>query len=185
LIFEKSFYSDADKVLASLESSIERVLVALDNIAMLTITTARISKQTFPFVTVPEFERHVAKMAPIMSGMATNYCPLVTLDNRVEYEQFVSGKDSFLPTYVAETLQFQETYPFYYGPKPLNYSWQYRDAIYVDDYDNPPYSTVPYYNTTRSDRLDIYLPDLQRFPLVMGPSSPANWGEFFHVCHLL
>lgn len=178
--FEETFYSDGNKVLQSLESSIERSLVALDNLAMITITAARISNQTFPFVYVPDFGKHVAKVAPIMGGTCTYFCPLVKLNERKEWEQFASGNNTaFLPAYVEETIQLQDEYPFYYGPKPQNYSWEFHDTIYRDDYDNPPFSdVVQVKKNSRPDMLDMYLPDFLRFPLVMTSYYPANWGKF-------
>jgi uncharacterized protein YejL (UPF0352 family) len=176
--FEKSFYSDGNKVLESLQSSIERSLVALDNLAMNIITVSRVSNQSFPFVAVPDFGKHVATVAPIVGSHTTSYAPLVRLSERREWENFASEKNTAVPLFVKETIAFQETYPFYYGPKVETYRWQYRDSIHREDYENPPFSDLQYYNSTRPGLLDIYLPILQRFPLVMTYYSPANWGKF-------
>jgi cytoskeletal protein RodZ len=175
--FEKSFFSDGNKVLQSLERSVERSLVALDNLAMTITTTARAANQSFPFVAVPGFAEHVAKVAPIIGSHVTCYVPLVRFNERENYELFASEKNTTVPAYVAETLKFQETYPFYYGPKAETYSWEYRNTIYAEDPVDPPFSDVAHFNTTRPGLFDIYLPEIYRFPLVMNVYAPANWGE--------
>jgi hypothetical protein len=176
--FEKTFYSDGKKVLESLGSSIERTLVGLDNLAITSTTVAHATNQTFPFVTIPGFEQHVANVDPIVGATCTHFAPLVRLEERLEWELFASGNNTALPRYVQEAMQFQEEYPFYYGPMPQNYSWNYHDSIFQDDYENPPFSDVPYYNTTRPDLLNIYFPSFLRFPLVLTACAPSNWGEF-------
>jgi hypothetical protein len=177
--FERTFYSDGNKVFQSVGSSIERTLVGLDNLAMTSITVARATEQKFPFVTIPGFEQHVAKMEPIVGATCTYYSPLVRLEERYEWESYASGNNTTLPRYVQDAMAFQEEYPFYYGPMPQNYSWDYKDSIFQDDYDNPPFSDVPYYNTTRPDLLNAYFPGYQRFPLVMTTYAPSNWGKSF------
>jgi hypothetical protein len=178
-LFEKSFYSDANKVLASLEKSIERSLVSQDNLAMATVISGRAANQKFPFVAVPGFAELVAKLAPLVGAHMTSYYPIVRFGERAEWELFASGNNVSTPLFVQETIQFQEQYPFYYGPKVDTYTWQYRNTIYRDNFTNsPPFSDQPNFSTTRPGLLDIYLPSFHRFPLVMNYLSPANWGKF-------
>jgi hypothetical protein len=111
--FEKSFYSDGTKVLQSLESSVERSLVALDNLAMTIITAAHAANQSFPFVAVPGFAEHMAKVAPFIGSHVTSYVPPIRFEEREKYELFTSENNTTVPASVEETLKFQETYPFY------------------------------------------------------------------------
>jgi hypothetical protein len=112
--FEKMFYSDGNKILESLESSVERSLVALDNLAMTITTVAKVSNQTFPFVNVPGFGSHVSKIASIVGTLSTTYCALVRFEACDEWEVFASGNSSALPQYTKETMQFQEKYEIYF-----------------------------------------------------------------------
>jgi hypothetical protein len=136
---ETTFYSDGENVLQFLERLMERSSVALDNLAAMIVTVARVTNTSFPFVSVPGFGAHVAKIAPLVGAMCTYYCPLVTFDQRKQYEQFTSGNNKILQAYVNETIKFQSENPFYYGPKIQN-DWKYRNSIHMDDYENPPFS---------------------------------------------
>jgi hypothetical protein len=175
-LFEKSFYSDGKKVLESLERSIELSLVTLDSLAMVTMSAARVANQTFPYVNVPDFGQHVAKIAPIVRATCTYFCPLVRPEQRNQWELFASGNNTILSSYVEETVRMQEDYPFYYGPKPQNYNWSYNDLIH----DAILGTTLPYV-ATRPDRLNLYLPDFLKFPLITNFQPPANGGKYFVV----
>ena len=131
---------------------------------------ARSSNQSFPFVTIPHFGNIVAKSAPLTAAVVTNLLPVINFTQRADWETYASGKNRYLQSWVNETLDLQDTWSSFYGPMPQNRTYEYHDVVHGDFEDIP-------YNVSRPDRLDILLPDWQKFPLVMGDYYPANWGK--------
>lgn len=144
---------------------------------MTVLTAARMSNQTFPFVVIPEFGMHVVKTQSFTGAIATYFNPIVTFDQRLEWERFSSRNGTALPSYVDTTIHLQDKWNNFLGPRPQLYDWPSSDVIWGDDMVNGGSMDIPY-NLSRSDRLDVHIPVWQVFPVVMSSYYPANWGKF-------
>lgn len=164
------------QVLGSIGSSLERSLGAIDSLALTAITTAIMSNQTFPFVTMPNFGIHVAKTQQLTAGVCTYLNPVVHFNQRLEWEKYSASNNTHLRSFVNEALHIQDTWEYFYGPMPQNYTWQGHDVIHGDDYENGGFYDIPY-NNSQPGRLDIHLPFWHRFPLVITSYHPQNWGK--------
>lgn len=164
------------QVLGSIGSSLERALGAVDSLAMTAVATAHVSNQSFPFVTIPQFGLHVAKIQPMTGAVATYFNPIVHFDERSEWEKYAAGSNNNLQSYVNASLQLQEHWAYFYGVRPQNYTLDPTDFIFMDDNVNNGTDPVPY-NLPRPDHLDIYVPEWHRFPLILSYYPPANYGK--------
>lgn len=153
-----------------LEHSFHKSVGALDVLALSVVSIARSSDQKFPFVTIPEFGSYAAKVAPLTGALTTSLVPIVRYEQRLEWEEYAAGNNTYLKTYVDASHHLQDAWSQYYGPKSQDYSWTSRDIIYGEN------GNIPY-NTARPNRSDILLPNWHTFPLVANSSPPANWGK--------
>ena len=112
---------------------------------------------------------HIAKTMPFTGAVETSILPLVTFDQRDEWEDYAARNNTHLLAWVNESQRLQDHWKDFYGPQPQNYSWNASDVIYGD------FGTVPY-NESRSNRPDILLPEWHKFPIVPRLYAPANFG---------
>jgi hypothetical protein len=150
-------------------NSFDSALGALDSLAMSFVSVARISNQSFPFVSIPQFGIHVSKTIPLTGGLITNLIPVIKFEQREEWERYAAANNSYLSVWVEESFRLQDKWSNFYGPMPQNKTWQSNDVIHSDFGDIR-------YNVSRSGRLDVYLPSWQSFPLVLNSYYAANYG---------
>jgi hypothetical protein len=123
-------------------------------------------------VRVPDFAIQAAKAQLFSHAVCTNYAPVVTYDQREQWEKYAAGtgNGSTSDEIVVETLYIQENWAHYYGPIEENHNYTHANVIYGD------FGNIPY-NQSRPDRLDAFLPCWQSFPLIMTSYPPANYGK--------
>ena len=151
--------------MGSLLNSIERRFGAFASLAATVLTVTEASNQTFPFIRIPHYAAHAAKMLQLTNAVGTYMTLLVPSHLRQDWESYASSNHTTIWKNINETLDYQKNFQNYYGPMPNEYNWSFRDTIYTDFGDIPENSTQPF-----------FLPEWHIFPLVMKWYGPANWG---------
>jgi hypothetical protein len=133
--FEKSFHDDAQKVFESIGSSLEQMLGSIDILSATVVSTAHYTNQSWPFVTIPGFAIHAAKVRSASDGIGIFFQPLVTADERSQWEEYSIANHGW----VIESMHLQEMDPNYFGP--ITYNFETHPFIYGVD------GTIPFNET--------------------------------------
>jgi hypothetical protein len=88
--------------------------------------------QSWPFVTLPNYGMHVSKILPVSKAIYIFVNPLVTPENRREWESYALDNQHW----VNETMVLQENWSGYNGP--VIYNWTAEEEIFAD------FSSLPY-----------------------------------------
>jgi hypothetical protein len=130
--FRTEFEDHADKVVQGVGHTIDNLLGSFDSLAVLWVSYARATNQSWPFVTLPDFAVRMSKIVPLSHTLNMNIVPIVTPAQRKKWEAYVLQNDDW----VNETITVQRGFKNYFGP---------------DDYDTAPhhivhgdYSDIPY-----------------------------------------
>jgi hypothetical protein len=110
--FRDEFHGHADKILQSVGSTVDNILGSFDSLAVSTISLARATNQTWPFVTLPDFAVRMAKILPLSRTFVMYMLPLVTPSQRDELEAYTVQNDYW----VNESIEVQKEFQNYYGP---------------------------------------------------------------------
>ncbi|KAL7572637.1 hypothetical protein ACA910_010388 [Epithemia clementina (nom. ined.)] len=166
--FEEAFKDNAGKVLQSLGASLDKALAGVDAFVVSMLSYARETNQTWPYVTIPDFEARSTKFLALTKAVVFMEFPLVTPETRLRWEQYTKehGRDwaNKSVNYLKENNLFQDVYQQRNITEP-----EYLD--FVHDYsawgvDNP--QGLPYSNP------GPFLPMWQSAPLI--PTTPVyNW----------
>ena len=143
----------------------ERRFGAFNSLAATILTVAELSNQSLPFVRIPHFAAHAAKVLQLTNAVVSYLTPVIPNHLRSKWEHFASGSQDNLWLYINDTINYQRTFRHFYGPMPEEYNWTIKESIYDDFTDVPENSTHPY-----------FLPEWHIFPLVMRSYGPANYG---------
>jgi hypothetical protein len=111
--FESQFQEYAYKVLDSVGTTLEKTIGAMDALAVDTVSHARSTDQTWPFVNIPFFSNRAAKVLSISNSLYLILCPVITPENRLEWEAFTTKHGR---SWVDEYMALQKTDDNYYGP---------------------------------------------------------------------
>ena len=84
--FQESFESDANKVLRSIGITLDQTLGAVDVMAVSMLSLAAYTNQTWPFVTIPDFEIRAAKARRSAKASVVNVYQVVSHENRAAWE---------------------------------------------------------------------------------------------------
>ena len=126
--FHQSFDNSAQKVLESIGIGFEKTLKSLDSLAVAVVSHAITTNQTWPFVTVPHFAFHSAKMISNSDAVVVIMLPLVAAEKRTQWENYTITHNQW----VNESVPLQEDYAFYSGP--LNYDTSEYDGVIYGDF---------------------------------------------------
>mmetsp|Transcript_12076 Transcript_12076/g.23087 ORF Transcript_12076/g.23087 Transcript_12076/m.23087 type:complete len:851 (-) Transcript_12076:163-2715(-) len=94
--FESRFASIADSVSDSFHNAVERKLGALDALSVSVTSYAKQSGETFPTVTLPDFETRGANTRILADGVYVFWLPLVKDDQRAAWEAYAYQKHAHL-----------------------------------------------------------------------------------------
>lgn len=133
--FHDKFTNDANKVLEAVGSSLERTMGVLNAISLSFVSFAANANieddsnnngtvNNWPFVTLPDFALHAAKLLPLTDGVYVSVQPVVYPTQKEQWEEYASQNDQW----VNETLDIQEVWDAYYGSTTL--SWMKSRHIY-------------------------------------------------------
>ena len=147
--FEINFEDGAHKILASIGRNVETTLATLDGLVVSMVSFAHATNQSWPFVTIDDFAVRTAKIRPSSNLIYINHLPLVTSDQREEWESYSLNNSDW----VERSMQVQEKNENYHGP--VLYDYDMTGVLYGDFGDIP-------YNTTREQ----FLPNWQVGPVV-------------------
>jgi hypothetical protein len=131
--FHTQFDDDSAKILQTAANTIDSILGASDNLAVLSVSFARATNQTWPFVTLPDFPVRMAKIMPSTRTFNLNILPLVTPARRKEWEAYVLQHDDR----VNETADVQRDFKNFNGVH--EYDTMPHNIIH-GDFDDIPYN---------------------------------------------
>jgi len=103
--FENHFDDQATKVVQAFKFNAERRLEALEAFSTQITSHAISSNSTFPFVTLPDFERHATHTLQLAEVVALLVLPIVTAETRQEWEVYSRANQGWL----VEGLSLQQT----------------------------------------------------------------------------
>ena len=124
--FESKFGYDAHKVFEAIGSSLDKTLGLMDSVAVTLVSYAKDKKDNWPFVTLPDFGPRMAKLLPQTDAFTITILPIVTPDQREEWEAYSIQNDEW----VNQSITIQETWDGYYGP--IVYDWEQYGRIHGD-----------------------------------------------------
>jgi class 3 adenylate cyclase len=154
--FEEQFVSDSLKVFEAVGTSLDITFGAADAFILKVVSYARYSNSTWPFVTTPDFAVQAAKLLSISSAVFFNQYPLVSNDQRAEWEKYSIENDAW----VEDGIQVQARNKNYAGPIVTEY--ETHGIIHDNDGDVAQSNPGP------------YLPAWQSSPVVPY-YYPYNW----------
>jgi hypothetical protein len=131
--FENQFQNDANRVVESIGASFEKAMRALDVLALTIVSSAQAMNQTWPFVTLPNFELHVAKVLPLTKSIFIRFAPLVAPENRLQWESYSIEQHAW----VNQTIRMQKKWKNSNDPNIDN--WNAYGTIH-GDFDDMPYN---------------------------------------------
>ena len=130
--FEENFRSSAHKTLEAIGNSIEKTLKSLDSLTVSLVSNARVTNQTWPFVTVADFAIRAAKVISISDAVFLSVMPVVTKAKRGQWEAYCVENDQWLNS----SIGLQDEYDLYQGPLDLAYG---KNPIIWGDFGDIPY----------------------------------------------
>ena len=86
--FHQRFHDDAHQVIESFHELVERNIGSSARMSAAITSSAQKANQSFPFVTIPDFELHGSHLRVQSGSHIVHYMPLVTEENRLEWEEY-------------------------------------------------------------------------------------------------
>jgi signal transduction histidine kinase/CheY-like chemotaxis protein len=152
--FEEHFQDNVDKVFDSNLRQIDRTLGIADSFVLGLVSYATYTDQKWPFVTLPDFGKRLAKIQTLAKGAVVTIYPLVTLEQREQWQNYSLQHDDW----VQEGIDLQANDTKYHGK-------------IVSEYET--YGVI-HNNYGPSEGPGPFLPQWQRAPVVP-IYSPYNW----------
>ncbi|CAB9518478.1 Receptor-type guanylate cyclase gcy [Seminavis robusta] len=101
--FETAFEQDARKVLESLGASLDKAIAGVDAYVMTMLSYARDTNQTWPRVTIPDFEARSGKFLDLTKAAVFMEFILVTPETRPEWEAYTAKEG---PTWAQNSIDY-------------------------------------------------------------------------------
>jgi hypothetical protein len=86
--FESGYQANAQRIVESFHDAVERRLGAINSMATAITSYSLDTKQTFPFVTIPDFEKRGSDLRVQADAPSIFWAPLVTDETRVAWEEY-------------------------------------------------------------------------------------------------
>lgn len=160
--FERSFQSDADKVMMSFAQTLDDNLGAADAFGVKMISSALTSNSTWPEVTVPNFALHATKVLRLSKAFHLYSCVLVDGNRRNEWQEYADRHKDW----IQESLDIQEQLEDWTYPIIRDFENSY-DVIGID---SPVGEATSAYNNT-------HLVTWQAAPMITGPANPLPYNR--------
>jgi hypothetical protein len=122
--FMGQFDEDAEKVLDAIGRSIDQTMAAFDSMAVTLVSTAQMTNQSWPFVTIADYAVRMSKVIPLTHAVLTYSYHVVKPDQRAQWEEYTTNNNGW----VNESMAVQKEWGGYYGP--IEYNGDQSDAIY-------------------------------------------------------
>lgn len=127
--FKNKFHQDAKNMLASLGTSIDSTLAATDSFAISMLSEARLTNQTWPFVTISDYAVKASKlMKNTRAKFITNYM-FIQEEQRAEWEAYAAANAD---SWIQDAIKVQANDRGYNGP---NITAEYVEENYIGHYD--------------------------------------------------
>ncbi|CAB9525340.1 stable enterotoxin receptor [Seminavis robusta] len=120
--FEKQYYSDVNKILEGIASSIDNSLGAIDAYVSKMVAQQSVTNSSFPFVTVPGFGVQAAKLMKLSGAYQFGTALFVTPEQRDPWQKYASENDQW----VEETIQVQDKNEEWLSATLRNYNASYE-----------------------------------------------------------
>ena len=127
--FEETYMANSKLVLSTLGRNLDQILQSMDAFTVSMVSYAQASNQEWPFVVIPDFAVRADKVRTLASGVFINLYPLVTDEQRLEWENFTSIPENH--AWVNETIALQESNPNNKWP----IVWNYTNINVIHGYD--------------------------------------------------
>jgi hypothetical protein len=114
--FLQQFKEDAHKILDAVESVLDQTTAAFDGIAVNLVSTAKMTNQTWPFVTIDDFAVRISKVLPLARALYISVYQVVQPDQREQWEEYTQSHNYW----VNETMTVQKDWGEYYGSMEYN-----------------------------------------------------------------
>jgi uncharacterized protein HemX len=75
--FLEQFKEDATKILDALEGTVDQTMAALSGVAVNMVSTAKMTHQTWPFVTIDDFAVCMSKVVPLARALCISYYQVI------------------------------------------------------------------------------------------------------------
>jgi len=123
--FETVFADSAFQVMESFHDTLEQSMLSLDALSVTITSLAQATNQTFPFVTIPDFEVRGANTRIQSGSHILYYFPLVTDENRVAWEDYAMQHRSHADVAFSRDTYMRQQQDLSLGitptsPTPLN-----------------------------------------------------------------
>ena len=148
------FENGAETVLENVGQTLSQTLAATDGFIVQMVAYARYSNSSWPFVTLPKFGLHAAKLLQLSRAFYFSVYPIVHHDQRQEWERYANQSRSW----INESLEFQARDTDWKGPVQRDYNFSYEIYASAERYHGEPFDYAIPPNT--------YLPSWQVSPLV-------------------
>jgi hypothetical protein len=86
--FESGYQANAQRIVESFHDAVERRLGAINSMATAITSHSLNTKQTFPFVTIPDIEIRGSDLRVQADATSISWTPLVTDETRVAWEEY-------------------------------------------------------------------------------------------------
>jgi signal transduction histidine kinase/ActR/RegA family two-component response regulator len=156
--FEEHFQDRVDKVFDSYLRQIDRTLGIADSFVLGLVSYANHTNQKWPFVTLPDFGKRLAKIRTLAKGTVVSTFLLVTLEQREQWQNYTVQHDEW----VQEGLEVQASDARYHGPYNGSIVSEHETNGEIHDNYGPSQGPGP------------FLPQWQTAP-VGSKYAPYNW----------
>jgi hypothetical protein len=126
--FKNQFQQDADNMLASLGISIDHTLGATDAFAISMLAEAKMTNQTYPFVSINDWAVQSGKLLKNSRAKFITTYQVVEESQRTEWEEYAASHSGW----VEDSIEVQSRDRAYKGP---NITDQYVEETYIGHYD--------------------------------------------------
>jgi len=116
--FETVFGDSAFQVMDSFHDTLEQSLLSLDSFSVTITSLANATNQSFPFVTIPDFEVRGANTRVQSGSQILYYFPLVTDENREAWEDYSMQHRSQVDVAFARDTYMRQQQDAAFGIKP-------------------------------------------------------------------
>jgi hypothetical protein len=93
--FESQFDGAASKVLETFNNVVHQKVAAISSLAVAIIAHGIDHSRSWPFVTLSSFQQRSSTARKLADALFVTICPIVSDDDRKEWEDFVSMDDSY------------------------------------------------------------------------------------------
>ncbi len=162
--FDSAFKVDSEKIYEFLGHTIDARLEAIDAMATMLVTSAKLRNETWPFTAMPDFPSKASKMRILSDAIAIQQYMYVNEEDRTAYEAFAKANEGW----VQNTIDV------------MREDTTLRVQVDVPDYDTN-HSTSIRYGGDVPENSGPYFPTWNTYPIVpSGTNAAYNWNAIMH-----